>query len=469
MVELPLRDGSVLDTGTSIGASSIALTSVAGWPNPTVINGTQYGIISGYDIFSYNAIDYANNVISGIPTSGTYAVGAAHIADSSVNPYYDNVEQTGWPVSKITVKRRGGVSYIQQCRLLTTFYTSAAIDNPDTPGFESDYDFISNRSNDVAQASELSWALTSGTSISLPYRWVRTICFIIDAMSDSGRGKINEIEASIVGATSDPSDPTNSLAVYSPSSMIRELLLNRLGMSRWSFTDLTVWNVTYGANSWEIGLNPYTQVLNDIGRSTACIVQYGYGGDVIFFHSPHVSGGTLSLPWFVFGENSIRGTLSRTSERAEIDGVKISGKSPTGEPWEIWYGETGASYQTLDEDGFVVDQPTGKRIAEVMFWEETNRETVTITVRGLAKWCEPCQLVSLNWDWDGNGVVTTRSFAITQVAETEELMSGTSSGPGTLSHSIQLTLAPHPGGFWEPELDTSVPESLPPNPSWTFP
>jgi hypothetical protein len=397
-VEWALLDLQAQDaTATDIlaGATELTLSSAKGFLSPvnTIAGISGVGLVDSIDTFKYTNVDYALNKLTGIPATGANSL-QAHAGTVSVLPMALSVAQTGWPITKLVINRRPGLSTIRKCRVYITKYSAS--DTPGSVGWEQDYEAgwtINNSAN--TSSVELNF-------MDQRFIYMRRILIVIDAMSDGGRAKINEVNAWLFPTLVGGLGGLNGLR---SGEMAHYLLVTIYGLAEAKFGDFTN-NSQPTIVSYSTAITSIYKVLNDLARATGCLVYYGLDGEITWLPDPWWPIGLSGdmLPSHIFTADEIRGDISTSDEMSPIDGVAVSGTTPDGtQSWRATFGNTTAGFQIKEYADYIAYESFGHYIAESLLFQETHNYTISFTIKGLAEWLEPAQVVSVAWDLRGDG------------------------------------------------------------------
>jgi len=477
---ISLKDNACTVEDVSAGAASMVVSEINCWPDPSHVGGGYqgFGVIDSTDVFQYTSVDYANSTLNLVRT-GQYAVGA-HAGTVSCVPMYDSRLRTGWPITNITVKRRDGLSQIRKMRIYVTGNDTS--DAPTEVGWQSTYDpqFIEIQNNAGVSSLTFNFALANlgfrwvrrilividqmcmyrniigtatpttttltlypnttgwdssgigtfdtGDNFVYTGKTSTTLTGVSDIGStypswsrvrfDGGRAKINEVLVDLAFAAVN-GDASATIGSLRSADLALNLLEDGVGFDANDFLDLT--NAEDGIiGTHATAIAPYTDTLNDLARSTGCLVNYDFGGEVIWQADPWwPMGNRDDYPIYTFAPGCIRGTVTRQITRAEVDGIAINGRDAAGdESWRIEYGNTVAGAQIKEYDGYVAPQNWGYLIANMLMFQVTHQDRIRFTVKGVGDWCEPSQWIGLLYDLDGDGIAEYSGWVIERVSRT---------------------------------------------------
>lgn len=423
-VELPDNVCNTLDEVSS-STDPIRLNNYRSW----LATDASQGIIAN-KVFTWQYRDA--NGLHGI--SWVVAPVSPIPAGTRCYPYVDSLAQTGYPVTATHIRRRKQPA-IKHYKVYWSPYGSVR-DFTQT-GWETDYYPTFHETQENTQTLRLSDRLGWDANLNgdaLPYRWVRSIMYLIYAMTDDGRAKVNEIEADIdqmaLDATGLPDiDGTESWR-----------------LAQWLFTtwaDLASGDFTAaaGASGHKLGnhalaITPVAQVLASLARATGCLVEYDVTGGVTWRPDPWWPFNlALSPLLYAFAAADVRGEVSATQNTPDVDYVILNALSlEDGDPHTVRYvypQPYGASEPPVAAMVTEINDLVLSRDADAPLVAQSELEkmlvgarTATLTVKGVGEWCAPGQRVALTWDLNADGTAETTIWLVQQVTTTTEQRDG---------------------------------------------
>lgn len=404
----PAEQDAALAADSAIGAGTLTLSSTIGFTE------TGDGIVEG-DTFSWTGRTTTT-------LTGVSGLGSTHSTGATVYQTDGGVTQTGWPINKVEIKRRDGLSTIDRMRLYVQKTGATTPKTPDESGWEADWD-----SNYLSWYSYYNSGDTPIISFYLGgtygYRWTRRIMVYIQDMSDGGRAKVNEVRMLLSQLAIDNSGVAD-LANATSATLAEHLLITEYGLAAGSFSDTTpAGHGLLGTHATAI--MPYPAVLDDLARVTGCVVQYREDGKVIWLPDPWWPSGASDAqltPYATLDTAYARGTL-RCSDRLPAESaVRVFARTADGEnQFERVYPLNYESTDLVRElSGYVVaDTLTAYEIAEAeycrngLFLNEANSgpASVSLVLTGIGEWMRPDLWVQLIMDIDDQELTTSAGTA----------------------------------------------------------
>lgn len=393
-----------LDAGYTAGELTLTVDTTLGWPEP-LAGSTYQGIIDNSEVFTYTALTSTTITLeSGLASS--------YIKTALVNPYFTHylAGMTGWPIRRIDIERRVGLSKIEQADVYISPWASA--NDYDQDNFQIDYYFDSPQRIGNSSSYVLEWL---GTEENTPgFRWIRTIMIVIHKMSDNGRAKINRVKAYLVNANISGSGESD-IASSTPASVLKKILADYSWLTTDDITDNTPYTMPGGTTNLygqtgqiSMAIAPFPKVLDDVAKSHGLWVRYGLEGKVYFDRDPWWTSGTTGDDGVLLGfyGGNVRGTMSYSSEDVDITGLSIAAHLPDGTALPIKYAtggaQTGSGIMQLS-DYVVVSEEAAQTLADILWYKERHSEHLSLTVKGLGEWCRVGQRFWITWDLDNLG------------------------------------------------------------------
>ena len=454
---------SYLTQAVGAGVTTVPVSNIMGF-----VGGQA--VVEG-DVFSYTGAD-----LTGL--TGVTDLAAAHEAGARVYPYVEVAassfaSQTGYPLSALGWQRRK-LPTLFAYQMYWSYLAVARQYQED--GWRSDY-----YSNSITPAGGT--ALTGGVTLydpinATPYQWVRTILLVIDAMSDGGRAKLNEVTAELAQLSDDimlereDGETINitPLTVGDRSARLAAYLLTGwLGLATADFTDASGATV-HQLGPFALAVQPMLTVLNDLARTTGCLAHLTPAGPIYWrddTHWPLTTAITTTpsvfpgLPWhtqhmartggYGLAGESWRGELRFNDTPPDVDYVILNATAlgaggvpvpvrvvypPPATPANPYATEppTGAQATEL-QDYAVAREIDARLVAETEYLKRKYTGALTLTVKGLATWAYPGLLIGVSHDFDGDGGLEFRRYIL---QETREVRTGEGVNR-ELSHVWQLS------------------------------
>lgn len=398
----------------SAASTSIRLDNYLGWVQPA--SGSKQGSILS-NIFEWTSRD-ATSGLQGV--TWISAPGAPIPAGTRCYPYENSIAQTGFPITATHLVRRKQPA-IKNYRVYWSPYAARSYTES---GWATDYYDHYHDQQGNTQNLRLSDTCSDGTNT---YLWVRTVQYLIDAMTDAGRVKLNEIEADIAQgaldiAETDLIDGGNSFA-----------------LAAYLFTDWCGWaagdiaDATNGGRhlmgDHALAITPVSRVFDDLAQATGCLAYYHMLGGVYWLEDPWwpLKANAASAQ-YAFDTTSIRGQVELIKMPSDVEYIILNGVSMEGGSHSI-RAVYPTPYDTTEPPVWAIVQEIGDRIvardADAKLVAEMELEklaignrTCRLTVAGVGEWCHPPMRVTLAWDLDGDGVAETSTWLIEQVITT---------------------------------------------------
>lgn len=409
-VKVTLAD-NVCNTTAIVSASStvIPLSNYIGWFIPAGASSSQ-GVISS-KVFNWTGRSAAG--LTGV--TWVNAPSSPISAGTRCYPYADGVSHTGYPVQSITLKRRK-LPVPSQVALYTSNFAARGYG---TSGWETDYDSVVLNYGGTALAPAL---LTASPGRN--YRWVRTFQWLIRAMSDNGRVKVNEAEVELVQIAFDNAgQPTLDGG--------RSADLAKYLHCTWMWWNATDWSdlsdtMTHQTGYHQIAITPVSNVLDDLARMTGCLVYYGTDGKTYWLDDPWWPLlSTRPALVYTFTATGYRGRIETQGSVTEVEYVTLDGVSSEGGFHPVRYtvpapvDDDPPTWAVVSElSGYSVQRDIDAYYVAVMEFERImlGQQTGTLTVKGAGEWCRPGQLIGVTWNpdaftsapviWEITGVTT---------------------------------------------------------------
>ena len=394
----------------SAAATTIRLDNYRGWLQPTA--GYRRGSLLGH-VFRWTSRDgdglhgvtWENAPASPIP-QGTRCY-----------PYENGIAQTGLPVTATHLVRRKPPA-ITNYRVYWSPYDARPYTDA---GWQTDY--YSHYHNQQGNTQNLRLSDTCGDGTN-DYLWVRTILYLIDAMTDSGRVKLNEIEADVAQLALDVA-ATETLDGRNSFVLAHYLFREWCGLPPADIVD-----ASYGGRhlmgEHALAITPVARVLDDLAQATGCLVDYRPQGGVWWIENPWWPlNADPAQNQYTFAAGAVRGEVELTKTPADTDYVILNGLSMEGQPHSIRavyptpFGTTEPPVWAIVQeisDRVVARDSDAKLVAQMELEKlALGSRTCRLTVAGVGEWCRPAQKVSLQWDLDGDGYAETSAWLIEQV------------------------------------------------------
>lgn len=420
-VELPENICNTLDE-VSASTDPIRLNNYLGW----LATGASQGIILT-NIFTWQTRDA--NGLHGI--TWVSAPAAPIPAGTQCYPYADGLAQTGYPVTATHIRRRKQPA-IGHYKVYWSPY--GGVRDCTETGWEADYYPVWHQVQENTQTLRLSAGLDNGTGRG--YHWVRSMMYLIYAMADGGRAKVNEIEADIVQM---------ALAVTGLPDVDNTESWN---LAQWLFVtwaDLPSGDFTNAAGTsghrmgnHALAITPVAQVLSSLARTTGCLVSYNVTGGVTWQPDPWwpYNPPSASLIHALTAAN-VRGDVSTTLNTSDVEYVILNALSLDGDPHTVrcvYPQPWGASDPPVAALVTEINDLVLARDADALLVAQREFErlliytrTATLTVNDWGEWCAPGQRIRLTWDLDADGVAEISSWLVQGVTTTTEQRDGVKS------------------------------------------
>lgn len=397
-------------------STSIRLDNYLGWVEP--VSGSKQGSILSY-VFNWTSRD-ATTGLQGV--TWVNAPPSAIPADTRCYPYENSIAQTGLPITATHLVRRK-LPTVESYRVYWSPYDARAYTES---GWQADYYSHFHDQQGNAQNLRLSDTCSDGTN---NYLWVRTILYLIDAMTDGGRAKLNEIEADIAQLALDV-DVTDIIDGGNSYSLAYYLFTEWCG---WATQDIV--DASYGGRhlmgEHALAITPVSRVFDDLAQATGCLADYRLRGGVWWIENPWWPlNADSSTAEYTFDTTGLRGQVELIKTPSDTEYIVLNGISMEGgahsiravypTPWDTTEPPSWAIVQEIG-DRIVARDSDAKLVAQ-MEWERLaiGDRTCRITVAGVGEWCKPALRVNLTWDLDGDGTAETSTWLIEQVTTTTD-------------------------------------------------
>lgn len=415
-VELP---DNVCVTLDEIDATStvIRLDNYRGWFQPwsppfaPIVEEAQ-GVINSC-VFTWSGRDSTG--LTGV--TWLNAPGSAIPAGTRCYPYVDGIAQTGYPIAATYLLRRK-LPTINHYKVYWSPYTTR--DYPDT-GWETDYYSHFHEQQGNTQLLRLVDVCADGETF---YLWVRTILYLVYAMSDSGRVKVNEIGADMLQQALDLGG-TPGLDGLDAGVLARYLWTEWVGLPSADFGD-SAQAGSHLMGQHALAITPLTRVFDDLAHACGCLCWYQPRGGIAWIDDPWWPlNGTAPELVCTLEPKIVRGAYQIQEVQPNVEYVILNALSIEGDPHTLRYvypQPLGASeppvWAMVSEvnDRVLARDAQAPAIAQM----ELERRLVgactgTVVLKGPGEWCRPGLKVYTYFDADGDGYSEIRCWLINSV------------------------------------------------------
>ena len=219
-------------------------------------------------------------------------------------------------------------------------------------------------------------------------------------MWDGGRAKVNEVRPYLDQVALN--DSSAAQIGVTKSAALAQYVLNNyallpglvafgtLGGGR--FVDETP--TGYGLiGRLALAVSPLPGVLDDLARTTGCVIEWTLDGRVKWWPDPFWPGGALPTgPDVTLGADAWRGELRYEDTAEAVLGIALTAQSTAGEPLPrivVPPGATGSG--VIEVTGYTVATGREQALAEVIYRQAKNQQRMYIVLTGGGEQLSPLQ------------------------------------------------------------------------------
>lgn len=393
----------------SAASTTIRLDNYRAWLAPTT--GVAQGVIAGC-LFSWTSRDADG--LHGV--TWVSAPNAALPVGTAAAPYVNDYVMTGYPLTATHLIRRK----LPTIAHYKVFWSAHIAADYGAAGWAFDYYPVPHEQQGNTQNLHLTDVCNDGTT---PYLWVRTILYLVYAMTDGGRVKVNEIAADLAQVALDlaGTPALDGQDVYVLAYYLWE---------SWCRLPTIDFYVTMSAGAHKMGnhalaITPVARVFDDLARATGALVWYQPTGGVRWLDDPWWPKNSVAPEsLYVFGSGSIRDSFALDWQQVGVDYVVLNALSLEGDPHTVRYvypqplngGEPPIWAQVTEISDRVIARDSDAPAVAQMEAEKlvAQGRSLQLTVKGVGEWCRPGQVVSTSFDTDGDGYLDTLLWLIEQ-------------------------------------------------------